>query len=207
MAEHLQAPPPRLCRFAPRDDEVFVLTAGVTVWRLYCREPHNTTWSTFREHGPVDSARFDHHHRAAPRRSILYAADSSVTCLAEVFQDTRVIDAFHDTPFLAQFAFRTNLRLLDVAGPWITRARGSMAINSGTRGTARDWSRSIYNAFPNIHGLHYASSTHANESCYAFYDRAAPFLPSHPDFDQPLGDPELEPLLNSAVYTLGYDLA
>ena len=207
MAEHLPAPSARLRDFVPRDSEVFVLHAGVTVWRLYCREPHGTTWSTFRDTGPIPSTRFDHHleDRTSPR-SILYAADDPTTCLVEVFQETRVIDPFTNAPCLAEFAFHADLRLLDVAGPWITRAGGSMAINSGVRDTARDWSRAIYDAFPDIHGLRYASSTHANRPCYAIYERAAPLLARGRAFDEPLSHPELEPLLSHAVYTLGYEL-
>lgn len=208
MADHLPAPPTRLRDFAPRDSEVIVLAAGAPVWRLYCRHPHGTTWSTFRRAGPSDNARFDHHiddHTAG--RSILYAAADPATCLAEVFQGTRVIDPFTNAPRLAEFTFVANLRLLDVSGPWITRAGGSMAINSGLRAAARCWSRAIYDAFPGIDGLGYASSMHANQPCYAFYDRAEPSLAAHPSFDEHLSHPELEPLLNRAVQTLGYALA
>ena len=126
----------------------------------------------------MDHARFDHHvdDRTSPR-SILYAAADATTCLAEGFQGTAVIDPFTDTPHLAEFAFVTDLRLLNVAGPWITRAGGSMAINSGLRTDARRWSRAIYEAFPDIHGLRYASSMYANRASYAFFDRAEPSLP------------------------------
>ena len=206
MAEHIPAPPPRLGVFAPRNDEVFVLSAGTPVWRLYFGEPHGTAWHTFRELGPLDGARFDHHIAGpALRRSILYAASDPVTCLAEVFQETRLIDPFENAPTLAEFAFRTDLILLDVAGTWITRAGGSMAINSGVRETARAWSRAIYDEFPNIHGLRYASSTHANQRCYAFYERAKDHLHREPNFVEELRHPELESLLEHAAYTLGYE--
>lgn len=207
MAEGLPAPPARLDVFAPREDEVFVLSAGTAVWRLYRGRPHGATWSTFKR-SPFGDARFDHHIvDPASGRSILYAANDPVTCLAEVFQETRVIDPFENAPTLVQFAFESDLFLLDVAGTWITRAGGSMAINSGVRATARAWSRAIYDAFPDIHGLHYASSTHANQRCYAFYDRAEVFLYAVPNFEVQLSHPDLEPLLSYAVSTLGYELA
>ena len=155
----------------------------------------------------MDHARFDHHlDGRASTRSILYAADDTTTCLAEGFQDTAVIDPFTHAPHLAEFAFLTDLRLLDVAGPWITRAGGSMAINSGLRADARRWSRAIYEAFPDIHGLRYASNMHANRPSYAFYDRAEPSIRSTPLFDQELGHPELANLLDDAARTLGYAL-
>ena len=208
MAERLPAPPPRLRDVAPCQSEVFVLEAGTPVWRLYCRRPHGTSWSAFRHAGPSVHARFDHHLDERTGRSILYAADHPATCIAEVFQETRAIDPYAaNVPRLAEFAFVADLRLLDVAGPWITRAGGSMAINAGLREAARRWSRAIYEAFPDIHGLRYASSMHANQPCYAFYDRAAPSTASAPLFDEQLSHPELETLLDDAARTLGYTLA
>ena len=125
-----------------------------------------------------------------------------------MFQETRTIDPYAaNVPRLAEFAFVADLRLLDVAGPWITRAGGSMAINSGLRDAARRWSRSIYDAFPDIHGLRYASSLHANQPCYAFYDRAAPSIAATPLFDEQLSHPELETLVDDAARILGYTLA
>ena len=81
-----------------------------------------------------------------------------------------------------------------------------MGINSGERAMARRWSRAIYDAFPDIHGLRYASSM-TNERCYAFYDRAQTSLAPHPLFDERLSHPQLQLLLDGAVYTLGYDTA
>ena len=129
-----------------------------------------------------------------------------MTCIAEVFQETRAIDPFTDAPRLAEFAFASRLRLLDMSGPWITRAGGSMAINSGLRAKARHWSRAIYEAFPDIHGLCYASSMHANQPCYAFYDRAKDSLEAVPLLDAQLSHPELATLLDDAARTLGYAL-
>ena len=56
-----------------------------------------------------------------------------MTCIAEVFQHDQRIDPFTGAPRLAGFAFRTDLRLLDVASAWITRAGGSMAISAVER--------------------------------------------------------------------------
>ncbi len=210
MAEYLPAPPARLRKLAPRDTEVLVLGAGTPVWRIYRSAPHGTKWSDFRRHGPLDDARFDHHLDNPPAsgtRSILYAADHPMTCIAEAFQRHRRIEPFIGEPRLAQFAFRADLRLLDVAGTWITRAGGSLAISAGERAMARRWSRAIHDAFPDIRGLRYASSKNAGEPCYAFYERAEALLETRPSFDRPLAHPDLEPLLEQAVRTLGYRLS
>lgn len=208
MAEHLPKPPANLRDLAPRDREIFVLRAGTAVWRIYRSDFPGATWSRFR-HAPPDSARFDHGvgaPTASGTRSILYAAEDRMTCIAEVFQQHEHINPFDGDPRLAQFAFLADLRLLDLAGTWITRAGGSMAISAGPRDAAREWSRAIYDAFPDIHGLRYASNKHANKPCFALYDRAEAQLDLDPLFDEPLSHAELEPLLDHAADTLGYDL-
>ena len=211
MAEHLVSPPRRgLADLAPRQHETVLLRAGQTVWRVYFREPHDTAWNTFRRYGPA-GGRFDHHFPPAapsPDRAVLYGAAQYPTCLAEVFQDTRLIDRLSPRrPHLAAFVFGRDLRLLDVAGPWTTRAGGSMAINSGSRETAREWSRAIYAAFPDIDGILYASSMDGNRRAYAFYDRAqSDIRPTVPAVDLPLNHPALMERLTLAANRLGYRL-
>ena len=210
MAEYLTPPPAAgVSAFAPSAQEIHTLPAGTRVWRVYRRDPYGTRWDTFRRHGPT-AARFDHHlatESAGGTRAILYAAAAYPTCLAEIFQDTRTIDTVTNQPYLAAFAFARDLRLLDVAGPWITRAGASMAINSGSRRVAREWSRVIYDAFPRIDGIRYASSMDANAPAYAFYERAEPdMLPSSPGFDVALASVELRQGLKDAAKRVGYGL-
>lgn len=208
MPEGLQAPPERLDRFAPRSGETFTLPARRRVWRIYTRQAHGASWDTFRRHGPTDS-RFDHHLHGSngdATRSILYAAEDWATCVAEVFQDLRLIDTHARDPWLVAFTFKRDLRLLDVAGLWPTRAGGSSAINSGDRRTARAWSRAIYDAFPDIAGLRYGSAMHAGNTAYAFYDRAAPAVSATPVFHVPLSHPEIAEELHTVADTLGYDI-
>ena len=75
-----------------------------------------------------------------------------------------------------------DLRLLDLTGPWPTRAGASMLLASGPRGRARDWSRQVYAAYPQIQGLWYPSSMHAHARSAALYERARAALPAdlHP---------------------------
>ena len=198
----------RLRDVAPRGSEICVLGTGTRVWRIYRREPHSTRWSDFRHHGPLDAARFDHHIDDPPStvtRSILYAAERPMTCIAEVFQHDDRIDPFTGAPRLAEFAFRTDLRLLDVASTWITRAGGSMAISAGERAMARRWSGAIDDAFPDVHGLRHASSKHAGER--ATHSTSA-LRHGSTLTRRALAHPELEPILvEDAAHTLGYDLS
>jgi hypothetical protein len=126
--------------------------------------------------------------------------------LAEVFQQTRVIDRFTDSPALAAFRLARDLRLLDLTGAWPTLAGASMAISSGSRSKARAWSRAIYVAYPQIEGLRYASSMNANQPAFALYERARSALPAVAALDLPLAAPALMAPLAAAAVRFGYAL-
>lgn len=176
--------------------EITVLPAGRTIWRIYfAGGAHSTTWQ-------------DYHDlpRRVQARGILYAAVEPTTCLAEVFQSTRVIDRSAGSPWLVAFRSARPLRLLDLTGVWPTRVGASMAINSGPRPRARRWSRVIYDAYPDVDGLWYASSMHANRASLALYERARRAIPGAPSFHRALADPALLRRLNTAASILGYRL-
>lgn len=208
MADRL-VPPPPVATPSGIPPEIHTLPAGAVLWRVYFRAgAHPGRWNRFRSFGPT-GARCDHHpppRRRHRTRSILYASDSGPTSLAEVFQDTRVIDRSTDTPVLAAFRIVEDLQLLDLTGAWPTRAGASMAINSGPRGIARHWSRTIYAAYPEVQGLRYASSMHANQPAFALYERARSALPPSALMDLPLSDPGLAAPLAEAAIRFGYAL-
>ena len=118
MPDGLAPPPPGgLGDYTPRPWETYVLPAQSRLWRLYKRQLHNTNWNTFRSFGPTDS-RFDHHlpPKGVQERSILYAAEDWDTCVAEVFQEQRLVDTHKDEPRLVAFTFTSDIRLLDLGG-------------------------------------------------------------------------------------------
>ena len=206
MAESLPAPPP-VAALRKIAAEVHFLPRGTLIWRVYFRSgPHPTSWDAFRQFGPT-SARFDHHDpppAPQPAKAILYGADSGPTCLAEVFQDTRVIDSRRHQPCLAAFQLDQDLSLLDVTGAWPTRVGASMAISTGPRSRARQWSRAIHAAYPRLQGIRYGSSMNANRPAFALYERAAGAIPAHPLLDLPLSTPGLTLLLSRAAHHFGY---
>ncbi len=104
------------------------------------------------------------------------------------------------------FDLVTALDLLDLTATWPTRAGASMAISTGPRPRAQRWSRAIYRAYPQIHGLYYPASMHGNQPAVSLYERAHGALPTRPVFHRPLRDPALLGLLNRAAKTLGYGL-
>lgn len=186
-----------------------ILPAGAELWRVYFRgSQHPTTWNTFRTFGPVATARFDH-HEPPPReqdRAILYVATEGPICLAEVFQLSRVIDRITGAPWLVSFRLVTNLHLLDLTGLWPTAAGGSQEIDSGNRQVAQQWSRAIYAALPDIHGLWYRSKMYGSMPAVALYERARRALPARPSFHTALASPAIFDVLDAAAAHIRYTL-
>lgn len=138
---------------------------------------------------------------------IFYCAGHGPTCLAEVFQDVRVIDRSARDPWLVGFSLARDVALLDLTGTWPTRAGASMAINAGPRPRAQRWSQAIYEAYPDLEGIYYPSSMNANRPAIALYERALTALPRAPVFHRPLRDPALLSVLRHVAQDLGYGLS
>ena len=200
--------PERLAALAP---QTRTLAAGALVWRVYFRAgPHPTRWRDFRHFGPAD-ARFDHHHSPRPGlqpQSVMYLAESPVTCLAEVFQQTRVIHRERRQPWLVGLRLATAIQVLDLTGAFPTRAGASMGLMSGPRSVGRAWARGFHRAYPEIQGLYYPSSMHANRPALALNERAdaAGAIPDKPHFHRALADPALLSVLKNAAVEIGFEL-
>ncbi|MBT8427469.1 MAG: RES family NAD+ phosphorylase [Erythrobacter sp.] len=181
------------------------------VWRIYYRGGHHpTTWRDFRHVGPVD-ARFDHHLGKTPThqdRAVMYLADDPLTCLAEVFQKTRVINRWHKDPWLVAFRIDSAVPLLDLTGTFASQAGASMGLMSGARSVSRNWARGFYDAYTDLAGLYYPASMHANRPAIALTDRAeaAGVIPAHPELHRGLSDPAVLTVLRNAARSLGYAL-
>jgi hypothetical protein len=191
--------------------DVVSLLAGTRLYRVFYKAgPHPTAWNVFRNHGPVATARFDHH--VPPRhnqdRAIQYAATSIPICIAEVFQTSRVIDRRSGDPWVAAFDLAQDLPLLDLRGIWPTRAGTSQAISSSPlRERAQRWSRRLYESYPgDVAGLVYRSSMFCGDTTVAIYERASPYLPNMPVFEFPLMSPGLSAPLDHLRRTLHYRL-
>ena len=204
MPKFPEPPSPRT--LAALGPEIFVLPAGTALWRIYFQGgAHPTTWDQFRAWGP-GNARFDH-HLPPPHiqdRRILYAVDRGAACGAEVFQETRVLDRTASDPALVGFVSMRNLQLLDLTSTWPTRAGASMAINSGMRRRAQRWSQAIYEAFPALDGIRYASSMYQNVPSFALFEKAEDAIPLYPIFNRRLDDPALDTTLRNLAVEIGY---
>lgn len=180
------------------------LRTGTLLARVYARSGrYPVAWNEFRFVGPLPSARFDH-HVIGERRGALYAAGDLATCVAEVFQSSRVVDRFAGDGCFTAFRLTRAVRLLDLMRDWPTRAGASQAIASGPRPRAQAWARAIYEAYPRVEGVWYASSMHGGHPALVLFERAQDAIPTSPDLDVPLSHPGLLPDLTRIAGTLGY---
>lgn len=202
---------PSLEHLKTLDPDIWCLDEGTVVSRIYYRGGlHPTRWHDFRHVGPTD-ARFDHHLGSEPveqDRAVLYAANDPITCFAEVFQKTRVINRWHKEPWLVSFRVDKPLQLLDLTGSFPTRAGASMGLMSGPRSVSRNWAQGFCDAYPEIAGLYYPSSMHANSPAMVLTEKAIAVgvTPTHPSFHRSLGDPATLTLLKNVAHSLGYVL-
>jgi hypothetical protein len=126
--------------------------------------------------------------------------------VAEVFQETRIVDVRDRAPWFVIFRTARLLRLLDLRGVWPTRAGASQAICSGSKSRARRWSQAIYEAYPDVDGLIYRSSMGGGADSYALYERAQEAIPELPEFHRALDDPALARPLADAAAAIAYGL-
>lgn len=189
--------------------DIRILPAGAGLWRVYfAGGDHPALWDEFRAVGPLGTARFDH-HLPPPRRqdrAILYAAEQGPTCFAEAFQRARAINRTRKEPWLVSFALARDVRLLDLAGDWPTRAGASQAISTGPRSRAREWSRAVYEAYPDVEGLSYPSSMLGRTTAVALYERCRDAVGSGPIVHAPLTHLGLQAPLQRIAVRLGYRL-
>ncbi len=161
------------------------------------------------------TSRFDHQipdgqvRGQVQNRGIMYLATGSEaipTCLAEVFQATRLIDRNARDPVLAGFALATDLTLLDLTGPFATAIGASMAIHAGPRPRARRWARQLYEAYPEIDGLLYCASMYGNAPAVALFERGARAIPKRPVFHRELRDAVMANILTETGRVIGYEV-
>jgi hypothetical protein len=189
---------------------VLLLAQGTGLWRAYFRGGrHPGVWYEFRAFGPLSTARFDHHapdSRGNPcvqDRAIMYAAMQGPTCLAEVFQSTRIIDRHSRTPWLVQFTTTRELVLLNLCSTFPTRVRASTGINTGPRPRAQRWAKAFYEAY-DVDGILYPSSMYGNQPAVALFERSRDALPRTPGFHRALADPALQRRIAATADEIGY---
>jgi hypothetical protein len=113
--------------------ELKTIMPGTLVWRIFFASgDFPVQWDRFRYFGPTAN-RFDHHllnknHEAYLQgRGIMYLSvgDQAIpSCLAEVFQTTRIIDRTSRSPTLVGFKLQKSLTLLNMDSIYSTAKGG-----------------------------------------------------------------------------------
>lgn len=219
MSEKLPPPPAAKIRATHIDDsELVVIDPGALLVRIHpLAGDHPCAWDELRAWGPTAS-RFDHQPpppRTHPRRKVAYVTygpEAFTAAIAEYFQDEGggigPIDRTHRAPQATVLSPTTQLRLLDLASGWVTRAGGNQAICSGPRRRAQEWARAIYKHHrKHIDGLAYPSSVWGPGRCAVLWEGARHALPDRPVATRALADPVLLDLVADASERLGTNIA
>jgi len=182
------------------------------VWRIhFSGGKYPTRWNEFRHYGPT-SSRFDHHETKTngqsytQQRGIMYLGTNGPTCIAEVFQATRIIDRHSGTPWLAGFRLEKAIRLLDLTGVFTTTIGASTARHSGPKPRAQRWATALYDAYKNIDGILYCSSMYGNAESVALFERGAQSIPFLTVFHRALNDPAMLTKLAETGKQIRYQL-
>jgi hypothetical protein len=196
-------------------EDIAVLSASTRLVRVFVAAGrHQQRWNTFRHTGPLPHARFDPHPPspngkvlATPTHGVLYFGLSVRTSIAEVFQDSSIVDRTTRRPHLAVFSPTRPLRLLDLTGLWPTRAGASQEISSGHKDITQAWARAIREAFPELDGLWYRSSMDSGDPAVClWHPPSGDALPLTPDVLVPLDYPGLDLPLARICDSLNYVL-
>lgn len=180
------------------------------LWRVHrTNGEHVRPWNALRTYGPLTSMRWDPHPGSQPAPhpdGVLYAAVDVATCLAEVYQTTRVIDTRAGAPALTAWRPTRPLRLLDLSGTWLLRNTASAGLLAAPRSTCRRWARAIYTIWPDLDGLQ-APSTMTGRLNVVLWTAAADSIPATPSFSRPLTQPLVWSIAQAAAAAeIGYQI-
>ena len=195
-------------------EDVVAVHSGTRLVRVFAAGGrHQQRWNTFRTSGPLPHARFDPHPSrpgGVPGEAdvgVLYFGLSVRTSVAEVYQQSSIVDRSTRRPHLVVFQPRRTLRLLDLTGLWPTRVGASQEISSGQKDVTQAWARTIRAAFPDLDGLWYRSSMDSGDPAVCLWDPpAGDALPATPDVLLPLNYPGLDLPLSRICEALNYTL-
>lgn len=199
-------PDPKELDFRP--EHLRVVSLKTVLWRVHRTSgEHVVPWRQLRYWGPASTMRFDP-HEPPPRvqdRGVSYAALSVPTALAEVFQQTRVINSRRGSPYLTAWSPARELTLLDLTGDWPIQAGASYAINTARRDHCRAWARAVHVARPDLDGLWHHSSMTGGDAVTLF-THAADSFPDRPRLSLPLDHPGLRSHLLAAASQIAYSV-
>jgi hypothetical protein len=161
-------------------------------------------WNSFRTFGPLRSARYDPHEPPPHEQdeAVAYFGSDWEVCLAEVFQQTRVVQSGTGAPFITGVQPLRQLRLIDLRGGWPLTVGASHHINTARKDYCRAWARALRHAWPAADGL--ASVGINAGTIVTLFGPARDALGSGPVFDRPLADEAIDAYVATAALSIGY---
>lgn len=178
------------------------------LYRVYPTEgDHPQDWDELREYGPIPGMRFDPHPPPTgdhPGVGVMYTALAPSTALAEVYQDSHIIDRTLKGNALVTWEVTRPLELLDLTQHWPVRNHGAAAMQMGDKEHTPAWAHAIHTQFGHrIDGLFHRSSVD-NQPMITLFERSKDSFPDRPDFNELLTDPACDPVILKACTTLNY---
>jgi hypothetical protein len=202
--------PPDVEDLAQRGFTPRVVPAGTALWRVHTsRGPHALPWNEPRRYGP--KSRFDPHPPPVGDSSdvgVLYTATTLATCLAEVFQHTRVVDRSHGRPVATSWLTTRDLTLIDLQGQAALRLGAADAINGeAPRALTQAWARALVAAFPTVDGFWHRSAMDGGDCACLVTGPSADAttaLPADPDFSRALDEGRMVSAVAQAAGLIGF---
>ncbi len=163
-------------------------------------------WNALRTFGPLPGARWDPHPEPAADYDPLGAAyfgRDLLTCIAEVYQDTRFVDVNAGQPFATAIETANDAVLLDLTDVWLLRAGAKSALaGSEEKAITRAWARAVHAAWTELDGIVAPSAVAGREVMVLWTTKQFPRAPS---FSVPLSHPGIAAGLAAAAELLRFD--
>lgn len=184
---------------------VRTVPVGTVLWRIHstCGD-HVIPWNALRTFGPVVSARWDPHPEPPGDYTPLgaaYLGYKQLTCVAEVFQTGRFVDADAHSPYITGFALDQELCLIDISTEWFVKAGGTSAVAAGPKDVTRQWARALHQVWPDMDGLVAGSDLAPGHEVLTVWK---PKLPSSTLFTSALNNPAIAADISAMADLLGF---
>lgn len=175
------------------------------LWRLHQpRGKHALAWNELRRFGPLRDARFDPWigEMREHDEGVAYFGFDIATCLAEVFQERRRVDALNSDLHLTGFEPTRPLTLLDLRADYPIRIGASHSLNGASKHLCREWAHALREAHPGVDGFAYIGV--AGRNCAVLFDSALSAFPSTPRTTRAISDKGMASWLAHAAQQIGY---
>lgn len=175
------------------------------LWRLHNpRGEYPRAWNELRRFGPLRDARFDPWAGEARDRleGVGYFGFDIATCLAEVFQDRRRVDALNSDLHVTSIEPTRPLLLLDLRADYPIKIGASHSLNGGSKNLCREWAQALREVHPEVDGFAYIGV--AGRNCAVLFDSALSSFPPAPRTTRAISDKGLASWLADAAQQIGY---